>query len=161
VASVIRTVAKVAAIVTAALAAVVAVIAILLVGVAYLVFQPSRDEVARVASPDGKVVATLMEVNGGATTSFGYEVHLATPGAFFGETQVASLYGAVRNASAYGVNLRWNSDSELSVEYLSAKNAELEVPEWRNAGSRVQVTLKAGVEDPSAPPGGMLYNLRH
>jgi hypothetical protein len=36
----------------------------------------SRDEVARVASPDGRVEAVLIETNGGATTSFGYEVHV-------------------------------------------------------------------------------------
>ncbi len=32
--------------------------------------QP-RDEVARVASPSGKVDAVVVETNGGATTSFG------------------------------------------------------------------------------------------
>lgn len=29
-----------------------------------------------------------------------------------GETRVALLYGAVRNASAYSLNLRWRSDGE-------------------------------------------------
>lgn len=157
----VRAIAKVAAVLAASIAGLVVLFAILLLGAAYLVFQPSRDEVARAASPDGKVVATLIEVNGGATTSFGYEVHLESEGALFGKAQVASLYGAFRSASAYGVNLRWNSDSELSIEYLGARNAQLEVPEWRYGDSIVRVSLVAGIEDRDAPAGGMLYNRSH
>jgi hypothetical protein len=36
----------------------------------------SRDEVARVISPDGRLEAILIETNGGATTAFGYEIWL-------------------------------------------------------------------------------------
>lgn len=36
--------------------------------------EPSFDEVSRVTSPSGKVDAVLVERNGGATTSFSYEV---------------------------------------------------------------------------------------
>ena len=36
----------------------------------------SHDKVAEAWFPDGQVVATLYEDNGGATTSFGYEVTL-------------------------------------------------------------------------------------
>jgi hypothetical protein len=42
--------------------------------------QVSRDEVARVAAPGGQVEAVLVETNGGATTSFGYEVHVVERG---------------------------------------------------------------------------------
>jgi len=47
---------------------------------AYFIFllagEPSKDEVARDTSPTGKVDALLLETNGGATTSFGYEVYI-------------------------------------------------------------------------------------
>ncbi|MBL8397465.1 MAG: hypothetical protein JNL84_04855 [Candidatus Accumulibacter sp.] len=39
-----------------------------------LIGEPSKDEVARVVSPSGNIDAVLFETNGGATTSFGYEV---------------------------------------------------------------------------------------
>src|SRR3954462_9773236 len=75
----------------------------------------ARDEVSSVRSPDGQVQAVLFETNGGATTSFGYDVELHDRhGASF---SVAKLYGAVRNAHAWGVNLRWKVDP-LSIEYL-------------------------------------------
>lgn len=66
----------------------------------------SRDEVARMSSPDGRLDAIVFETNGGATTSFGYKVEVAKKGSRSG-TEGANLYGAVRNAQAYGVNIRW------------------------------------------------------
>ena len=77
----------------------------------------SKDEVARVVSPSGKVDAVLLETNGGATTSFGYEVYVVERGAEpIGEPAVF-LYGAIRNQSAYGVNLKWESQ-KLSITSL-------------------------------------------
>ena len=99
----------------------------------------SRDEVVRVASPDGRVEAVLVETNGGATTSFGYEVHVVEKGRPAGD-RVAWLYGAGRNAQAYGANLKWTGENELVIEYI-------------------KVSLRSGVNDPTAPAGGMLYNL--
>jgi hypothetical protein len=118
----------------------------------YFLFQPSRDEVAREASPDGAVVATLIEINGGATTDFGYEVKVDG-------TRVALLYGAVRNSNAYGVNLRWLSSSDLDIEYLATRRAGLEKPELRVGTRTIHVALKPNVTDATAPAGGMLYNL--
>ena len=40
----------------------------------------SRDEVAVVASPDRPLEAVLIETNGGATTSFGYEIWVREKG---------------------------------------------------------------------------------
>jgi hypothetical protein len=61
----------------------------------------SRDEVARVTSPDGTVDAVLVEVNGGATTSFGYQVFLVQRGGKRSDpSEVAELYEATRNAQA-------------------------------------------------------------
>src|SRR5690348_12320464 len=95
------------------------VLGLAIIAAIYIIFSPSREEVSRVASPSGDLVATVIEINGGAATSFGYEVRIARKGFSVGGTKVASLYGAVRNDHAYGVNLRWVSDQELHVEYLT------------------------------------------
>jgi hypothetical protein len=134
------------------------VLGVAVIAIFYIIFSPSRDQVSRVASPSGDFVATVIEINGGATTSFGYEVRIARKGFNVEGTEVASLYGAVRNGRAYGVNLRWVSDRELHVEYLTAKSAEV-LPSRMLAPS-VHVTLESGISDSSAPPGGMLYNLQ-
>ena len=110
----------------------------------YFFTRPSHDEVFRVVSPDGKVIATLVEVNGGAITSMGYEVNLIRSDKPSSNVQVARLYDAVRNESAYGVNLQWESASEISVQYLSAKSATVTVPLWRDRDSAVRVVLRAG-----------------
>ena len=85
-----------------------------------------------------------MEVNGGATSSMGYEVYLTRPDMPTSEARVARLYDAVRNESAYGVNLQWESASELSLQYLSAKTALVIVPVWRSGDSAVRVVLYPG-----------------
>jgi hypothetical protein len=121
----------------------------------------SFDEVARVAHPNANVDAVLVETNGGATTSFGYQVFLLPRGQKPKEADhaVASLYGAGRNERAYGVNLRWTSNDTLFIEYLKAQHAD-----WRNGalavnGRVINIVMKSGVADPTAPHGGMLYNL--
>jgi hypothetical protein len=121
----------------------------------------SKDEVARLAAPSGDVEGVVVETNGGATTSFGYEVHVVERGARPGRlSQVAFVYGAGRNDEAYGVNLRWEPNDVLLVEYLDARSAEVGAATTRVANRPVTVLLKAGTKDPNAPPGGMLYNLR-
>src|SRR6267142_6719220 len=64
----------------------------------------SFDEVARVPHPNANVDAVLVETNGGATTSFGYEVFIFPRGQKpkRSDHAVASLYGAGRNDHAYG-----------------------------------------------------------
>ena len=119
---------------------------------------PSRDEVARVASPAGGADAVLIEINGGATTDFAYSVRLEEPGWLGSTTEVASLYAAHRSPCAYGVNLRWAGPDRLLIEYHNARRSEAHPAE---AGGRtVQVELKPGTVDPRAPCGGMEYNLR-
>jgi hypothetical protein len=118
----------------------------------------SRDEVAAVPSPDGEVEAVVIETNGGATTSFGYEIQLRDRNRRHSE-RVAYIYGAVRNEKAYGVNVKWMSNRELRLQYLTAKNETLERPSVVIAGHEISVGLQMGVLDPSAPAGGMLYNL--
>jgi hypothetical protein len=122
----------------------------------------SFDEVARVSHPQANVDAVLVETNGGATTSFGYEVFVLPRGKCPERSgnPVAYLYGAGRNEHAYGVNLRWDSSDTLSVEYLDARHIN-----WVNGsvivnGREIRVVLKSGVNDPSAPGGSMLWNLQ-
>jgi hypothetical protein len=117
------------------------------------------DEVTRATSPSGVVDAMVTEANGGATTSYYYEVYVAPKGASIARgTRVAWLYGAVRNSGAYGVNLLWLGPEELRVEYLSAKGQDLTVPSAAVAGHRIRVSLNPGVFDSKAPAGGMLDN---
>jgi hypothetical protein len=126
----------------------------------------SWDEVARVRAPDGRADAVLMETNGGATTSFGYHVYVVAPGAAVPRTargepsEAARLYGATRNADAYGATLRWVGADTLAVEYHEARSDTLLHRAVTLAQRTVQVVLRPGVSDPSAPSGGMLYNLR-
>lgn len=134
----------------------------LMLGLAIACFgcrNSSNSEVAGVPSPDRRTVAVLAESNGGATTSFGYEVSVGSNSSKQLE-KVATLYGAVRNDQAYGVNLRWTDSRTLRVEYLKAK-ALLNVRSTATVnGQQIQILVKSGVEDPNAAAGGMLFNLR-
>ena len=122
----------------------------------------SFDEVARATSPSGKVDAVLVEMNGGATTSFGYNIYVVPKGQPVPKpnAQIAKLYGAVRNQKAYGVNLRWEGANNVAAEYLKAENAEVLTESVEVAGEHVGIMLRPNVSDPSAPAGGMLYNLK-
>ncbi len=127
----------------------------------YLLLKPSRDEVARVMSPNGRTTATVTEINGGATTSFGYDIEVfSTHGAFL-HRQVAAFYGATRSPVAYGIDLRWKSDSELDVEYWNARKAKLSIENLNISGTNIRVVLKPSTLNQSAPEGGMLYNREH
>jgi hypothetical protein len=134
----------------------------LILGLAIACFgcrNSSSHEVARMPSPDGRTAAVLTESNGGATTSFGYDVSVGPNGSKQLE-KIATLYGAVRNDQAYGVNLRWTDSHTLRVEYLKAKSV-LNVKNTATVnGQQIQILLESGVEDPNAPAGGMLSNLR-
>ena len=121
----------------------------------------SWDEVARATAPGRLVDAVLIERNGGATTSFGYEVFVVPSGGAVERDApgaVASLYGSVRNDHAYGVNLRWLAPGALALEYRDAHRAAVNDSLVTVAGQPVRVALRPGVSDPTAPSGGMLWN---
>jgi hypothetical protein len=122
----------------------------------------SEDEVARKTSPNGDIDAVLTETNGGATTSFGYLVYLVPRGASapHDSGRVAMIDGGTRNDQAWGVNLKWLSPDLLSVEYLSARYTDLPQSTVPVGGRDIGILLISGVNDPEAPPGGMLYNLK-
>ena len=136
--------------------------AILLMAWAFsgLVSEPSKDEVARVVSPSGEFDAVLFETNGGATTSFGYDVYVVAHGVKLSGSPAVSLYGALRNQQAYGANLVWPSADSLVVEYLSAEDAKLNTHTQSVGAQAIHIALREGIADMDAPPGGMLYNLR-
>ncbi|HRF59979.1 MAG TPA: hypothetical protein PLH94_08710 [Fimbriimonadaceae bacterium] len=129
-------------------------------GIYMLAGEPSEDEVARVVSPSGKIDAVLFEINGGATTSFGYEIYVVEHGAKPSGSPAVALYGAVRNEHAYGANLIWLSPDSLSVEYLRAKSAKVHAHTQSIGSQTIHIALREGAIDNAAPPGGMLYNLR-
>lgn len=118
-------------------------------------------EVARVASPSGRLEAIVIEANTGPKASSSYDVFLVPSGKDHNQgIHVASLYAASRSRTAFGVNLRWDGPEELAVEYLEARAAEIMRSTASVEGEQVQVQLRDGVEDPAAAPGGMLDNLK-
>jgi hypothetical protein len=120
---------------------------------------PSHDEVARYASPDGGTDAIVIESNGGATTSFWYDVCLSPhTGTCTARDSIASLYGAARSEQAYGVNVRWIDSTNLAIDFLSAERSSIRRPISHLNGRSIKVVLHPGITDPAAPPGGMLYN---
>ena len=127
--------------------------------IGYFIFSPSYDEVARVTSPNGSYDAVLIESNGGATTSFKYEIYITKKdkGIRF-KNSVASLYGAIRNDNAYGVNLIWNNQETLIIQYMTAKSKSLSSEYVKIDDNLIHIKLESGINDPSAPAGGMLYN---
>ncbi|MFT3959833.1 hypothetical protein [Propionivibrio sp.] len=125
-----------------------------------LLGDQSKDEVARVVSPTGKVDAVLFETNSGATTSFGYEVHVVAHGAQSFGSPAVSMYGARRNQDAYGANLTWTSADSVAVEFLSAQFTKIN-SQTRSIGTQaIRISVREGIIDNSAPTGGMLYNLK-
>ncbi|MEI2726531.1 MAG: hypothetical protein V9H26_24345 [Verrucomicrobiota bacterium] len=126
------------------------------------VHDGSFDEVARVPNPSHQVDAVLVESNGGATTSFGYHVHLVPSGSLVTrlDSEVASFYAAIRSESAYGVDLKWDANNQLVCEYLSAKQANIVKGAVVVNGGQITVALRSNITNNVAAPGGMLYNLK-
>ena len=136
-------------------------IALLLVVFFYTFFgEPSKDEVVRIVSPSGNIDAVLFETNGGATTSYGYEVYVVKHGSLLTGSPAVYLYGAFRNSQAYGANISWASPNSLTVEYQSSQIATVYTPTQSVGTQTIHFALREGVTDNTAPPGGMLYNLQ-
>lgn len=122
---------------------------------------PWGDEVSRVSSPDNRVDALLFEENGGATVSFGYSVYLVPKGGVpLQADRVAGLYAAARSEQASGVNLKWQNDEVLRIEFLEVRKRRYLTHTANINGNKVRIFLVDGMNDPEAPAGGMLYNLR-
>lgn len=120
----------------------------------------SRDNVALATPTSGEVLITLVETNGGATTSFGYEVYVSTVFKSSSKELVAKFYGATRSERAYGINLVWKSKTELELQYYQTKSVELIKQTFSFNKINYTISVKSGVIDSVAPSGGMLYNLQ-
>lgn len=124
----------------------------------------THEEVARATSPSGRVDAVLYEKTHHQTTSYCYEVWIINIGASVSPSEAsrhrrhAYICGVIRNSHASGANLRWETAGTLVVEYKEAREVFQHMPKVRVGDQTVRVVLQPGVEDPSAPAGGMLHN---
>ena len=116
----------------------------------------STVEVMRATSPDGAITARVFEVNGGATTDFSYVVYINRNWPIRWNHQVAGYYGAGRSSCAYGVNVKWVGNDTLLITYKDAKSAFVE-PTVTLFGRTIHTISRAGIDDPTAPCGGMEY----
>ena len=116
----------------------------------------SRVEVMTAQSPDGSLTASVFEINGGATTDFAYEVSVARNWPIRWNHAVAGFHGAGRSDCAYGVNIRWASSDTLLITYKDAASVDVDQTA-RTLGRIVRVVTRAGVDDRTAPCGGMEY----
>jgi hypothetical protein len=69
----------------------------------YLLFAPSHEQVLVTKSPGGNILASVEEVYGGVTTSFGYDVFVEPYPAqcwHWGRIHVAYFYGPVRKKTS-------------------------------------------------------------
>jgi len=130
----------------------------------------SHEEVARITSPDYKYDAVLIETNGGTATGFGYLVYILPHGQPYRrhnycawlpvhqQTQVGSLYDAIRNEHSSGANLTWLTSNQLTIEYLRCDHREVQ-SEIQFNDTSIRVVDKPGILDTNAPAGGMGYSL--
>lgn len=114
----------------------------------------SKVEVTRVLSPDGSLRASVKEINAGATTDFSYEVDVAREWPLRWDHAIGGFYGAGRSDCAYGVNIRWINRDTLLITYRDAKRINVD-PYLHLYGRTVRIITKSGINDPSAPCGGM------
>jgi len=122
---------------------------------------PSHDIVARITAPDGQIDASVIESNGGETTSFWYDICFAPRGGTrTTKDSAAMLYGAGRNDYAYAINVRWESTNILIVEYQSAIRTKVAESAISTSGQPIHNQLRPGVADLDAPPGSMLENVK-
>ena len=132
-------------------------VAVMLAAICIGCKSSESHEVADVVSPNGAFKAVVTESNGGATTSFGYDVGVGL-NQNDKSKRVATLYGATRNTDAYGVNLHWLGNDTLQIEYFKAKAIFNVLSAIEVSGHPVRIVLVGGRFDPTAKPGGMGFN---
>lgn len=141
-------------------------VALALVALSVLFVGCSRvalgEQVAVATSPDGSIDAIVTESSAGATTSYSYNVYLARRGSPRSEwgPRIVSLYAAVRNDHAYGVNVKWTGEDTVVVECFRAGGVKIRRPTTEIQGREVHMTVKTGVVDAQAPSGSMAKNVK-
>ena len=73
------------------------------------------EELQRIPSPDGSRTAVITRTNGGATTSYGYVVHIQPGG-----EEAFMAYGP-EIGGRYGWQVCWKDVSTLSIDFDSAR----------------------------------------
>lgn len=122
-----------------------------------LIGQETAVEAVRLPGAGGRVEAVVIEASAGATTTYSYRVHLVAAGAAATGDPVVTVVGGQRSPVAYGVDLVWTGADAITVSYWQADSVS---PSERALGVRigadhVTVTMAAGIENRSAPPGMM------
>lgn len=118
--------------------------------------KPSFVEAGRINGPDGSMDAVVLEGGIDATSPYNYMVCIVPKGRSCGiDNAIAEVFGATRSAQAYGVDVVWQSATQLEVRYLTANRAELLHPSSVTAKS-VDILFRSGVENTRAPSGAMV-----
>ena len=104
----------------------------------------SEVEVARVANPTGDVEGVVVETNGGATTSFGHEIHVVPAGGRAGDYSLIAVINGATRRGTYGVDLVWRTPTLLAVQYMDARGSRLIVPQLRVGSKTITVALREG-----------------
>lgn len=114
-------------------------------------------EVRKLASSDENIFATLMEINGGATTAYGYRIYLESGDLldFCFKKEIAFLYAATRNLCASGADLQWTSDNTILIKYLSARFTRVPAETVEFCGKTITVKLVPNTVTPEATCGAM------
>jgi hypothetical protein len=119
-------------------------------------------EVARVASPEGDVVAVVFEQSGGATVALPLYVELQSRDRVLpGGDLVVTIFGPTRRNHPCGVSPRWKTKDCLVIDYESADWAKLDKSSIEVAGHKISVSLQSGVTTPSEPGACRRYNRLH
>ena len=116
----------------ASLSATVAVVFLGLWAMLFLLCAPSRDTVEVRASPDGSRFVRVVEINGGATTSYAYETYAEN---LLGER------AALTRITDDAPEIVWLSDGALRLRVAQRRDAN---PGARMPGLRVEIFDGAG-----------------
>lgn len=130
----------------------------LVIGVLAVTPQVPSSEASRTSSPDGTIVAGLMQTPADANGARGFKGCFQRPGSSSPTTatcnEVAYLAGVVAGGSAVPVSLVWPTPSEFEIRYANATSVHIYKPvfTWGSVrlnrggsryGSRLPIFVKA------------------
>ena len=114
------------------------------------------EEVQRDTSPNEKYDAVVIQVNGGATVAFAYDIYLVRKGlivkpdlkASANQVKVAHIYAAALNERRAGLNIRWVGSKKLEIEYETCRFGTI-YPLVKFDGQQFETIAYAGVNFPT------------